>query len=481
MEIHLLRQQGLSIRKIAAVQGISRNAVRRALRSLTPPTGKRRRLKGVKLEAHTNLIDAWLGDPVKSHWTAERIFDELQDRGYEGGRTIVKDYVHKHRPRPVKAAEARFHVKPGQQVQVDWAEMGVVSVDGVERKLYAFVAIMAWSRMLFIRFTTDMKLLNWLDCHLLAFAFFGGVPLEVLIDNLKTGVLSRAGGTVRWHPKFKELAVACGFRPIAHFPMRPKTKGRVERIVRLVRQGFFEGREVGQLEGFNAEALRWLEERANRRVHRITREKPCDRFVVERQALQPLREHDVVLEEPRVADAYALVIVDGVRYSIPHLFARRRLTLQRRPEHLTFIVDGEPVKRHGYAKPGQRLVQDPADLPPAVKPRHERFVQLGDLVADRFGELGRRYVEIIRTTAPHSPLALLREVLEREREYGAELVAAVLESLVQYRIVKRAALSRLCHRFGKTPRIDTPMIASTLPQIEVERRPLSVYDRVTAA
>jgi len=72
-------------------------------------------------------------------------------------------------------------------------------------------------------------------------------------------------------------------------------------------------------------------------------------------------------------------------------------------------------------------------------------------------------------------------VLEREREYGAELVAAVLESLVQYRIVKRAALSRLCHRFGKTPRIDTPMIASTLPQIEVERRPLSVYDRVTAA
>lgn len=481
MEIHLLRQQGLSIRKIAAVLAISRNAVRRALRSSSPPTGKRHRVKGAKLTAFSDLIDAWLRDNVKSHWTSERIFDELQDRGYKGGRTVVKEYVHQHRPRPAKTAELRFYVKPGQQLQVDWAEMGVVSVDGVRRKLYAFVAIMAWSRALFIRFTTDMKLLNWLDCHLHAFAFFGGVPREVLIDNLKTGVESRAGATVRWHPKYKELAVACRFKPIAHFPMRPKTKGRVERIVRLVRQGFFEGRDVGKLESFNAEALRWLEERANRRVHRVTRERPCDRFAIERESLQPLQAHDVVLEEPRVSDAYALVSVDGVRYSIPHTFARRRLTLQRRPQNLRFIVDGELVKQHDYAEPGQRLVQDTADLPPKVKPRHERFAQLGDLIVERFGELGRRYVEIIEATAPHAPLALLREVLEREREYGAELVAAVLESLVQYRIVKRAALTGLCGRFGKTPRIDTPMVTSSLPQVEVERRPLSVYDGVTAA
>ena len=73
-----------------------------------------------------------------------------------------------------------------------------------------------------------MELLTWLDCHRRAFAFFGGVPHEVLIDNLKTGVLSRAGRTVQWHPSYAALAVGCGFVPLAHFPMRPKTKGRVE-------------------------------------------------------------------------------------------------------------------------------------------------------------------------------------------------------------------------------------------------------------
>ncbi len=169
------------------------------------------------------------------------------------------------------------------------------------------------------------------------------MPQEVLIDNLKTGVESRAGGNVRWHPKYKELAVVCGFRPIAHFPMRPKTKGRVERIVRFVRQRFFEGREVADVEQFNLEALQWLSTRANVRVHRITRERPCDRFAIERQSLRPLPAYDLVIEEPRVADPYALVSVDGVRYSIPPAFARQRLILQRRPDDLTFIVGGVPA------------------------------------------------------------------------------------------------------------------------------------------
>jgi len=120
MDIHMLRRQGLSIRKIAALRGISRNAVRRALRSLTPPTGKRRRPQGTKLEPVHQQIAAWLADPVKSQWTGARILDELQDRGYEGGRTVLTEYLRALRPKPAVMAEARFHLKPGQQAQIDW-------------------------------------------------------------------------------------------------------------------------------------------------------------------------------------------------------------------------------------------------------------------------------------------------------------------------------------------------------------------------
>jgi transposase len=478
MDFHILRQQGLSIRKIAMLRGVSRNRVRRALRSPAPPTGSRQRAKGIKLEPFEPLIESWLRDEIRAQWTAERMFDEVVARGYDGGRTVLKEFVHVHRPRPQPMAEARFFVKAGQQMQVDWGEMGVVWVGGVERKLYAFVAVMAWSRALFVRFTTNMKLLTWLDCHRQAFEFFGGVPAEVLIDNLKTGVLARAGGTVRFHPQYEQLAVGYGFRPIACFPQRPQTKGRVERMVRFVRERFFAGREIGHLDELNAQALSWLHERANTRTHRTTGQRPCDRFTIERAALSPLREYDVVLEEPRVADAYALVSVDGVRYSVPPQYARQPVVLHRRPTELSFLIDGEIVAQHGYAAAGARVVQDPAHLPPPPKPRHERFAQLGEAVVARLGEIGRAYVLSVESKAPHTPLALLREVLDRETEFGSSVVSAALQTLLQFAIVKRGRLSTLCYRFG-SPRLALPT-RKALPHVEVEQRDLSVYDGAAA-
>lgn len=479
MKFHILRQQGLSIRKIAQLCGVSRNRVRRALRSATPPSGKRERSKGAKLTPFTSMVDAWLRDPVKSQWTAERIFEEIVARGYAGGRTVVKEYVRAHRPQVPKIAEARFYVRPGQQLQVDWAEMGPVTIEGVTQKVYAFVAILAWSRTLYVRFTTDMQLLTWLDCHRRAFEYFGGVPGEVLIDNLKTGVMSRAGETVRWHPKYEEFAVAHGFTPIAHFPMRPKTKGRVERIVRFVRERFFTGRDFVDLEQFNASAVEWLHERANRRVHRITRERPCDRFNLERTALQPLPAFDVKLEAVRVADAYALVSYGGVRYSIPAQYARKPVTLHLRISGMSIIADSVVVAEHVYAKKGLRLVQLAEHLPPQPEPRHERFAGLGDRIVAAFGDLGRRYVREVERRAPHAPLALLREIFEREAEFGKPIVARSLETLLQFGVIKRNALSRLCYRYGETPRLLTPSSAP-LPGIEVERRPLARYDEVAA-
>jgi transposase len=475
MDFHMQRRQGLSIRKIAALNGVSRNAVRRALRSLTPPDGRRQRSQGDKLAPFHEQIATWLRDPVKSHWTGARILDELEDRGYEGGRTVLMDYLRRVRPKPAAQAEARFYVKPGQQAQIDWADMGPVPVDGVMTKVYVFVAILSWSRTLFVRFTTDMQLLTWLDCHRRAFEYFGGVTREVLIDNLKTGVDSRAGGTVRWNSKYQELAVALGFTPLAHFPKRPKTKGRVERIVSYTRSRFFVGRDVINLDRLNDDAIEWLAKRANRRVHRVTAQRPCDRLTTERASLMPLVAFEVMLEENRVADAYALVSCDGVRYSVPPRYARQAVVMQRRPDGVTFVVDGAVLVRHAWAKPGVRLVQLPEHLPPKPRPRHERFVSLGDRVTESFGELGRRYVDAVERRAPHAPLAILREVCEREAEFGRPIVAAVIENLLHFKVIKRGTLSRLCYRFGTLPKLDMT-VPSRLPDITVERRDLALYD-----
>jgi transposase len=475
MDFHTLRMQGLSIRKIAALRGVSRNAVRRALRSLQEPTGKRHRPKAVKLTKYRDTISSWLADPVKSLWTGERIFDELQLIGYDGGRTVVKDYLLPLRRKP-KPAEQRFFVRPAQQMQVDWGELGVIEIGPHRVKLYVFVAVMAWSRALFIRFTTDMHMLSWLDCHRRAFLFFGGVPNEVLVDNLKTAVVSRAGATVVWNKKYTEFAVAHGFIPKACWPARPKTKGRVERMVRFVRERFFIGRDCGDIEGLNADAEQWLIERANRRIHRSTGEMPQSRLDHERSLLGALPEYDLVLEEPRVADAYGLVRYRKVRYSLPEEHARVPVVLQLRIDGLSIVVNGTVVRRHNYAPLGVYLMQHPADLPKPIKPRHDRLAELAGHVVREFGDVGRRYADLVEKRAPHAPLAILREVLDRHDEFGREVVAPVLERLLDVGVVKRNLLSQLCYRRRTVPRL--PKRSGHIPVIAVEQRSLASYDQV---
>lgn len=475
MDFHTLRMQGLSIRKIAALRGVSRNAVRRALRSPQAPTGKRNRPRGLKLEPYFGTITAWLADPVKSLWTGERIFDELQLIGYSGGRTVLKDYLQSLRRKP-QPAEQRFFVRPGQQMQVDWGELGAIDLGGHRVKLYVFVAVMAWSRALFVRFTTDMHMLSWLDCHRRAFAFFGGVPNEVLVDNLKTAVVSRAGKTVVWNKKYQEFAVAHGFIPKACWPARPKTKGRVERMVRFVRERFFVGRELRDLERLNADAQEWLIERANRRIHRSTGEIPQSKLANEKPLLKALPEYDLVIEEPRVADAYGLVRYRGVRYSVPENYARAAVMLQLRCDGLTITAGGQVIAGHNYAPPGVDLVQNPAHLPKRIPPRHDRFTELARHVAREFGELGQRYADLVEKRAPHAPLAVLREVLDRHDEFGRDVVGPILQSLVDAGVAKRNLLSQLCYRRRRVPRL--PRRASHIPVVIVEQRPLASYDQV---
>jgi hypothetical protein len=219
--------------------------------------------------------------------------------------------------------------------------------------------------------------------------------------------------------------------------------------------------------------------RGNDRVHRVTREKPCDRFEVERKELRPIREYDVVLESTRVADSYGLVSVNGVRYSVPAEFARRPVTVQCRPATVTFLADGTTIVSHRNALYGVRLVQLDAHLPPKPKPQHERFVQLGTSIVDRYGAIGSQYVELVEKKAPHAPLAILREVLDRHEEYGSLTVCGALASLVQFSIVKRGMLSTLCQRFGGTPKV-VDAAHCAFPHIDVERRSLAVYDEVAA-
>lgn len=271
-----------------------------------------------KIDAFRGIIDARLSEFPKL--TAIRLFAEIRAAGYAGGYTQVKEYVRQTRPAPAPDPVVRFETPPGQQAQVDFAEFRLPW-----GKRYALLVVLAYSRLLWLQFfsrQTMALLMNGLED---AFWFFGGVPRELLFDQMKAVIIEderASGGRLLENAEFARFAAHCGFRIRACRPYRAKTKGKVERPIGYVRESFFYGRHFLNDADLNAQALSWMEQTANVRIHRTTGEVPRVRF--ERD------EH--VLLKPLPARRYrAMTLTARTAIRPPEPQSRVLLSVERRP------------------------------------------------------------------------------------------------------------------------------------------------------
>ena len=294
MEIRIMRRQGTSIRSIAKELSISRETVRKYLRSpgLEPVYGPRAP-RPSKLDPYKAYTRQRLRDAAPRRLPATVLLREIRERGYEGGVSILKDWLASERPTPTTPEIRRFETEPGYQAQIDWT-----TIRRGKDRLSAFVATLGYSRWSFVWFTTDEKFETLIDAHERFFDAIGGVPRTILYDNMKTVLIDRDAygrGQHRFHAGFREFAKHHGFSPRLCAPYRAQTKGKVERFNRYLKESF-----VWPLEsrlkplGFtldadtaNAEVGIWLRDVANIRVHAETKERPIDRFAREQPFLLP--------------------------------------------------------------------------------------------------------------------------------------------------------------------------------------------------
>jgi len=294
VEIHVMHRQGMSIKAISRELGASRNTVRRYLRSKTVPEPRARSAKPTKLDGYRRYLKARVEAAHPDWIPATVLFDEITALGYEGCVRSVSGYLATLRPKRKDDPLVRFETPPGRQMQVDW---GTFKLNG--QRVSLFLATLGWSRFNFGLFVDNEQFETLRDCHEQAFDAFGGVPMEVLYDNMRTVVQERNAygrGLHRFHPGLNDLAHHYTFLPKLCRPYRAKTKGKVERSIGYVRRSFYvplisRYRQLDQsldLEGLNLELARWLAITANARVHGTTREVPSERLAQEHAALQPL-------------------------------------------------------------------------------------------------------------------------------------------------------------------------------------------------
>jgi transposase len=238
-----------------------------------------------KLERYKGIIQARL--QLHPRLTAQRLFDEIRGDGYAGGYTQLKDYVREIRPRELEDTVRRFETPAGFQGQVDFATFNLPW-----GRRYALVVVLGYSRLLWLRFFARQSMQVLFAGLESAFGVFGGVPKELLFDQMRAVVIGDdrlSNGALVMNAEFLRFAAHWGFRPRACRPYRAKTKGKVERPIRYLRESFFYGRTFLNDADLNVQAERWLATTANLRRHRTTGETPQLRFERdEREALKSL-------------------------------------------------------------------------------------------------------------------------------------------------------------------------------------------------
>lgn len=351
-----LSGKGESIRGIARELGLSRNTVRKYLRSPEIPKARPPAERVSKLEPYKQYIERRLSHGVDNCVVLLR---EIRERGYSGGYTILKDLVQPSRRRRVAQATMRFETEPGEQAQVDFGRYRYMTPEGHERWTWAFVMILAWSRALYVEFVERADTATFIRCHIHAFEHFGGVPQRCLYDNTKLVVLRRdREGHPVWNEKFIDFSACVGFDVRLCRPYRARTKGKIERGVGYVKHNFWPSARFVDIEDLNRQGMHWAMSVADVRVHGTTHERPAERLVAERGKLAAVPGRSrltVFLREERKVGRDGFVRYGGAWYGVPWTWAGQIVQLDAGTDMVTIFSGEERLALHPRAgHSGQR-------------------------------------------------------------------------------------------------------------------------------
>ena len=466
--------EGMSVREVSRVFGLHRDTVRKMLAYSTPP-GYRRKIppRRPKLEPFTGVIDRILEEdhrvPRKQRHTAKRIFERLRDEyGFDGGYTIVKDYVREHRQRTREMFVPLSHL-PGH-AQCDFGE-AVVVIAGVEQKAHCFILDLPHSDGCFIKAYPAETTEAFLDGHVSAFAFLGGVPQSIVYDNTKLAVAKILGDGRRQRTRaFTELQSHYLFDDRFGRPGKGNDKGKVEGLVGYARRNFLV--PIPSFESF--EALNVYLERcclermdAQLRGHTETIGQRMERDL---DALLPLPDapYDACDKQAGRVSSLSLVRYRTNDYSVPVAYGHRDVIVRGYVDRVVISCGSEVIASHPRSYERDDFVYDPIHYLPLLERKTgaldqaaplqgwelpDEFAALRRLFESRMGRRGKReYVQVLRLLETFS-----------QQEVADAVKDAIRLGALSFDAVKHLLLCRL---EGRPPRLDLDLYPY-LPRVRV--------------
>ncbi len=422
-----VRVEGRSQRAVAKEFGLSRETVRKMLQYAVPPGYQRQQpIKRPKLGPWLGVIDAILNDdkqrPAKQRHTSKRIFERLkEEHGFTGGYTIVKDYVRTAALRGQEMFVPLMH--PAGEAQVDFGEALVV-IAGVEQQAHYLVMDLPHSDDCFVAAFPAETTEAFLEGHVRAFAYFGGVPTRILYDNTKIAVAKILGGEQRQRTRsFSELQSYYLFADKFGRPAKGNDKGKVEGLVGYARRNFMV--PIPRLPSWE-ELNAYLEQQCRKRRERRLRghsETIGERFERDRAVLLPLpaAPYEACEKISARVSSLSLVRYRSNDYSVPTEYGHRQVWVKGYVHEVVIACGSEVIARHQRSYEREAVVFDPLHYLALLEQKTRALDQAAPLAGWQLPDCFRQ----------------LRRLLEaRLKKHGSREYVQVLRLLETFNIVE---------------------------------------------
>ena len=345
-------KETMSKAAMARIMGCDPRTVKRYLEGYKPKM-KRKILKKSKLDKFKETIISKL----EIGCTSMAIFKFIQKDGYTGSYSLVADFVQKHKEEQIKKATIRFETAPGLQSQVDWKEnLKMISKHGELFEVNIFLMVLGYSRTKFVKLTSDKTQKTLFECMNEAFKYFGGVPKEIVFDNMAT-VVDRANsriGNVKLNTKFVQYSKDIGFNPITCRIYRPQTKGKVESLAKLVDRLQVYNHEFETYEELEKIVKMFMKE-INNEISQGTNMKPIERLAKETKHLLPLPNQEVLNAYTTSPKEYkvskeSMITYKGQKYSVPTYLIGKSVSVKETEEYIHIYYTTNLITKHKKSK-----------------------------------------------------------------------------------------------------------------------------------
>ncbi len=328
--LYLRDVMNLSFYQIEDMTGVAR---KRAAKIYKGDCYNNRLGRPCMLGKYRSLIGTWFHEYPSLK--ARQVHEMLKDRGVEVSYPLVVNYTKDFRRKKDRAYHCLTFL-PGEESQVDWCFLNHPSLG----RLYCFVLILSHSRHLFAHVLPRASFEFFIEGHLMAFSAMNGTTRSLRFDNLRTVVLRRRP-EIEFNPRFMEFSRHYGLEIRLCNPGAGNEKGRVERVIRTMRETFFNKIDAySSLEALNSALHEWVKQK-NLTVHRATGQRPLDLLKEEQlKALPWIPWNNVVIHPPVKATKTAMMIFDTNLYSVPDYLIGKSLSIHSTTDKVK-IYDGD--------------------------------------------------------------------------------------------------------------------------------------------